>query len=126
GVVELRQRHPAVVSDVRGRGLMVAIELARPGETARPAESDDPSEAVRTGAGGHWLAERLVAEAFEHGLLVLPAGARSVRLSPPLTVSAGEVEVALEILEEALAAVERAALATPPDGPREEERADGH
>jgi acetylornithine/succinyldiaminopimelate/putrescine aminotransferase len=41
---------------------------------------------------------------FERGLLVLPTGARAIRLSPALTISADEVDVALELLDAACAA----------------------
>jgi acetylornithine/succinyldiaminopimelate/putrescine aminotransferase len=68
---------PGVVEG-RGAGLLLGIELARPG--------------------------RPVLEAcLERGLLVSLAGDHVVRLTPPLTVSVGEVEDALAILSEALA-----------------------
>ncbi|HZU15312.1 MAG TPA: acetyl ornithine aminotransferase family protein [Candidatus Dormibacteraeota bacterium] len=80
---ELAARHPATVSEARGRGLMAAIECRTPE-----------------------LARRVVAAAFERGLLVLPAGARAVRLTPALVVSGHEVDLALDLLEQALSALE--------------------
>jgi 4-aminobutyrate aminotransferase len=79
GLAPLRTSLPGVVREVRGRGLMLAVEFP----TAEIAE------AVQ------WAC-------FQRGLLVLECGASSIRLSPPLTVSAGEMAVALQILGEAV------------------------
>ena len=68
---------PGVV-EVRGGGLLLAAELERP-------------------------AAEVVAGAFERGLLVLTAGERVLRLTPPLNVSAEECEQALATLREACA-----------------------
>jgi 4-aminobutyrate aminotransferase len=78
GLVRLRERHPALLTDVRGRGLMLAVECAAPECAAAVIES-----------------------AFRRGLLTLSAGERAIRFSPALTVSRDEVAVALEILDEA-------------------------
>jgi 4-aminobutyrate aminotransferase len=83
GLRAIQARHPRVIVDVRGRGLMVAIELASAGAV----------EAVMQGA-------------FERGLLVLPTGSRAIRLCPPLVVSSDEVAVALAILEAVCAGVD--------------------
>jgi 4-aminobutyrate aminotransferase len=80
GLERLRDRHPGVLTDVRGMGLMLAIECATPER-----------------------AKRLIQAAFRRGLLVLPTGDRAIRFSPSLTVSAEEIEVALELLEAACA-----------------------
>ena len=79
----MQSRHPRVIAHVRGRGLMVAFELASPGNV----------EAIMKGA-------------FQRGLLVLPTGSRAIRLCPPLVVSADEVGVALAILESTCVAIE--------------------
>jgi 4-aminobutyrate aminotransferase len=75
GLVELAARHATLITDVRGKGLMVAFELA----SAKAANE-------------------VMQQAFVRGLLVLPTGARAIRLCPALTVSSDEVLVALEIL----------------------------
>jgi len=67
------------VSDVRGLGLMVALELKTPE-----------------------LAHRLVQSAFERGLLLLTAGTRAVRISPPLVLTEDEAATGLEIIASAL------------------------
>jgi acetylornithine/N-succinyldiaminopimelate aminotransferase len=61
----------------RGRGLLLAVDVDRP-------------------------AAEVVAEAFERGVLVCTAGERTVRLTPPLTISTGELEHGLAVLQEVL------------------------
>ena len=64
--------------DARGRGLLLAIDVDRPAAEA-------------------------VAAAFERGLLVCTAGERTIRLTPPLTITTDELSQALDILQEVLA-----------------------
>jgi 4-aminobutyrate aminotransferase len=78
----LSERYPGVVREVRGRGLMIGIEL----------DSHERAEAVELAC-------------LERGLLVLGAGRSAIRLSPPLTVTTEQVDVAVRILDEALGAV---------------------
>jgi 4-aminobutyrate aminotransferase len=85
------QSHP-LVGDVRGRGLMIGIELVKDKTTREPAAA---------------LRNRVETLAFERGLMVLGCGETSLRLSPPLIVSEQEATVALDILEEALTLVEK-------------------
>jgi len=80
------------VGDVRGRGLMIGIELVKDKATREPAAT---------------LRNRVETLAFERGLMVLGCGESSLRLSPPLIVNEQEATVALDILEEALTQVER-------------------
>ena len=78
GLREIAASHPEI-TDVRGLGLMLAIEL----KTAEDAG-------------------RLVQSAFERGLLLLTAGTRAVRISPPLVLSPEEAATGLELIEDAL------------------------
>jgi len=78
GLREIAASHDDV-TDVRGLGLMLALELRTPD-----------------------LAARLVQSAFERGLLLLTAGTRAVRVSPPLVLSPEEAATGLEILDQAL------------------------
>ena len=78
GLREIAQTHDQV-TDVRGLGLMVALEF----ETAEQAG-------------------QLVQKAFERGLLLLTAGARAVRISPPLILDHEEAATGLEIIASAL------------------------
>ena len=76
GLQELGNQHDSV-KEVRGAGLMIGIDTDRP---VKP----------------------LIAAARDHGLLILPAGETVLRLLPPLTVQAREVDQALEILDRIL------------------------
>jgi 4-aminobutyrate aminotransferase len=78
--------HP-IVGDVRGRGLMIGIEIVKDQKTREAAPI---------------LRDRIVDLAFERGLLILGCGETSLRLAPPLVVQQGEVDVALDILEECI------------------------
>ncbi len=82
GLSPLLERFPALVRDVRGKGLMIGIQF----------DSGDTAEAVQQ-------------QAFDHGLLVLEAGDDCVRMSPPLVVSQAEAETAIRIFSEAVAHV---------------------
>jgi 4-aminobutyrate aminotransferase len=81
----------ALVGDVRGRGLMIGVELVRDKETREPVTD---------------LRNRVEAVAFEKGLIILGCGETSIRLCPPLIVSEDEAMVGLDILEDALTQVE--------------------
>ena len=86
-----KQSHP-LVGDVRGRGLMIGVEIVKDKATREPAVE---------------LRNRIEMLAFERGLVVLGCGENSLRLSPALIVSKEEVTVALDILEEALTLAEK-------------------
>ena len=86
-----KQTH-ANVGDVRGRGLMIGIEIVKDKSTREPAAD---------------LRNRIETLAFEHGLIVLGCGETTLRMSPPLIVSKEEATVALDILEDALSMVEK-------------------
>jgi 4-aminobutyrate aminotransferase len=92
GLRELADRH-RVIGDVRGLGLMVAIELVRPGEG--DGRVPDPD-----------LTKRVQAEALARRLIVLTAGTyvNVIRIIPPLVTTADEVDHALGILDESLTA----------------------
>jgi 4-aminobutyrate aminotransferase len=86
-----KDTHP-MVGDVRGRGLMIGIELVKDKATREPATA---------------LRNRVEELAFERGLMILGCGETSIRLCPPLIVSEQEATVALDILEESLTLVEK-------------------
>ena len=75
------------IGDVRGMGLMVAVELVKNRETKEPAKE--------------WRAE-IIKAAFEKGLLLLGCGENSIRFCPALTVSAQEIDLCLSIFQEAI------------------------
>jgi 4-aminobutyrate aminotransferase len=88
-LLEMAQKHP-VIGEVRGRGLMLGIELVG------PKEEPDPEAAAR-----------LLEACRERGLLVGKGGikANSIRISPPMIVTREAAEEAAAILAEALAEV---------------------
>jgi 4-aminobutyrate aminotransferase len=86
GLRALMDKHP-LIGDVRGRGLMIGIELVR-------------DRATRERAGTE--RDAVVLSAFRRGLLVLGAGTNVIRLSPPLVLTRAEADTAVRILDEAL------------------------
>ena len=76
-----------IVGDVRGRGLMIGIELVKDKKSKTPAGD---------------LRDKVVELAFGHGCLFLGAGENSVRICPPLVISKAEADAGLDILEECI------------------------
>jgi len=75
------------VGDVRGRGLMIGVEMVKDKKSRAPAGE---------------LRDRIIALAFERGLLLLGCGESTLRLCPPLIVTQQETDIALDILEECI------------------------
>ena len=92
GLRALAARHPSI-GDVRGLGLMLALELVKPGEGDGRVPNPE-------------LTKRIQAEALERRLIVLTAGTyvNVIRVIPPLVTTREEVELALAILDESLTA----------------------
>jgi 4-aminobutyrate aminotransferase len=89
GVKALMNTH-AIIGDVRGRGLMIGVELVRDRQTKERATTER---------------DRVVHECFRRGLLVLGAGQNALRLSPPLVLTTAQADTAIGILDQALSAV---------------------
>jgi 4-aminobutyrate aminotransferase len=87
GVRELAERHD-VIGDVRGKGLMVGMELVK----SRATKEYNP-EASR----------RLVDTAFHQGLLLLGCGKSVIRLAPPLVIDEVDIDRGLNLLGEVMA-----------------------
>jgi 4-aminobutyrate aminotransferase len=85
----LKEKHP-LIGDVRGKGLMIGIELVKDRQTKERAVAER---------------DRLVDECFKRGLLVLGAGRNAVRLSPPLVLTKEQADTAIRIIDEALTAI---------------------
>jgi len=90
GLADLARRFPHLIAEVRGWGLINGLELT--------AETTVSSMDV-------------VRAAMAVGLLLVPAGAKVVRLVPPLIVTTAEVEQALVRLSQALSQVSRSVKA---------------
>jgi acetylornithine/N-succinyldiaminopimelate aminotransferase len=81
-LAELKDRHPTVIEDIRGEGLMIGIKTRVPNTD-------------------------FVAAAREERLLTIPAGDNVVRLLPPLIVTDAEVNEAIERLSRACSEMEQ-------------------
>jgi 4-aminobutyrate aminotransferase len=83
-----------LVGDVRGRGLMIGVEIVKDQKTKEY---------------GHDERDRIVELAFERGMLFLGCGPSTVRISPPLVVTREEADVAMDALEESIEIVGKGA-----------------
>jgi 4-aminobutyrate aminotransferase len=86
------QKRFHLIGDVRGKGLMIGIEMVRDKKTKEKAIEE--RNAVIQGC-------------FEKGLLILGCGENVIRFSPPLIITQREADIALTILEEVLKKVEK-------------------
>jgi 4-aminobutyrate aminotransferase len=84
------EQHP-IVGDVRGKGLMIGIEIVRDQKTKERAQD---------------FRNRLIQAAFHKGLLVLGAGYNSLRLAPPLMIDEDQAEFAVRTLDQIITEVE--------------------
>jgi 4-aminobutyrate aminotransferase len=85
---DLQTRHPQL-GDVRGRGLMIGLELVEDRQSRQPATR---------------LSLDLMTWALRHGLLILPEGTHGnvIGLSPPLTIGVDELDFCIEVLDQGL------------------------
>jgi 4-aminobutyrate aminotransferase len=95
GLVWLQRQHPEI-GDVRGLGLMVALDLVQDRERLTP----DPA-----------LRDEVVQTAFHKGLLLLGCGEAAIRFCPPLCITAEQIETALHILGSVLSSLKPARMA---------------
>jgi len=80
-LVELKEKH-AAMSDVRGLGLMIGVELAKT-DSARTPDSQ--------------LRDQVMRRSFEKGLLLLGCGESTIRFCPPLIITKAEADTAVDI-----------------------------
>jgi 4-aminobutyrate aminotransferase len=83
-----------IVGDVRGKGLMIGVEIVRDQKTKERAGD---------------LREAIVDRAFEKGLLLLGAGENTIRIAPPLVIDEEQAEFAARTLEECITEAEKSA-----------------
>jgi 4-aminobutyrate aminotransferase len=76
-----------LVGDVRGRGLMIGVELVKDKQTKEQASVER---------------DRVVELAFERGVLFLGCGPGTIRIAPPLITTKEQADVAVEVLEECI------------------------
>jgi 4-aminobutyrate aminotransferase len=80
-----------IVGDVRGKGLMIGVEIVRDRKTKERA---------------HDFRETIVDRAFAKGLLLLGAGENTIRIAPPLVIDEEQADFAARTLEECIQDVE--------------------
>ena len=95
GLRELQNKHP-LVGDVRGKGLMIGVELVRDRQTKERAPD---------------ARNALVQAMFRRGVLILGAGRNACRLAPPLVFTKAQADSLLRVMDEALTEVSAASRA---------------
>jgi len=85
---KLMQKHDCI-GDVRGLGMMIGVEFV----TDKQSNTPDPE-----------MRDRVEVACFERGLIILGAGTNAIRWSPPLILTKENVDVAIEIFDQAIAA----------------------
>jgi 4-aminobutyrate aminotransferase len=81
-------RKHKLVGDVRGRGLMLGVEIVKDKKTREYAANER---------------DRIIELAFERGVLFLGCGPSTIRIAPPLVVTKDEADVAVDVLDECIA-----------------------
>jgi 4-aminobutyrate aminotransferase len=76
-----------IVGDVRGRGLMIGVEIVKDQQTKEYGAAER---------------DRIVELAFDRGILFLGCGPSTIRIAPPLVVSRDEAEAAIDVLDECI------------------------
>jgi 4-aminobutyrate aminotransferase len=89
GIMALKERYP-LIGDVRGKGLMIGVELVRDRQTKVRAVEERNA---------------LVQALFRRGVLSLGAGRNALRLAPPLLLTMAQADSVLSVLDAALAEV---------------------
>lgn len=87
GLEALQKKYPDVISQIRGRGLILGLQLSSD-YTAKASE--------------------LITAARERGMLIITAGDGCLRFVPPLTITEDQIKTSLKILEQAFVAVTKA------------------
>ena len=85
---KLKKKHDCI-GDVRGMGLMLGVEFVTDKASNKPAPE---------------LRDKVEVACFERGLVILGAGINTIRWSPPLILTKENVDVAIEIFDQAIAA----------------------
>jgi 4-aminobutyrate aminotransferase len=82
----LMEKYP-LIGDVRGKGLMVGVELVRDRQTKERASTER---------------DRIVQAMFKRGVLILGAGRNALRFAPPLVINKAQIDSIVDIFEEAM------------------------
>ena len=85
-LLEMKEKYE-IIGDVRGKGLMIGIELVKDRRTKEFAREER---------------HKIIMNALAKGLMLLPAGTSVIRMCPSLTITKKEADKGLEIFEESL------------------------
>jgi 4-aminobutyrate aminotransferase len=91
GLNKLKEKYD-VIGDVRGLGMMLGVEFIKPADD-KGYMAPDPE-----------LRDRVEMACYQRGLIILGCGANTIRWSPPLVLTKENVDVALDIFDQAIAA----------------------
>ena len=83
---ELQERFTAI-GDVRGKGLMLAIDFVTDRASRRPDIA---------------FRDRVLADCFVHGLMLLPCGFSAIRFTPALVVDRAQIDQAIAVLDRSI------------------------
>jgi 4-aminobutyrate aminotransferase len=83
---EFGEKNP-MVGDVRGKGLMIGVELVEDKDSKKPAAEK---------------AREVMLRSWKRGVAVVTCGVSTLRLSPPLTIQREMLDAALDIVEDAV------------------------
>lgn len=83
--LEELKEHIEIVGDVRGKGLMIGIEIVENKENKRPSPK---------------ASSEIMMRAWKRGVAVITCGVSTVRIAPPLNITRELVDAALEIIED--------------------------
>jgi 4-aminobutyrate aminotransferase len=86
------QKTQPLIGDVRGKGLMIGVELVKSRKTREPAAE---------------AANKIAYEAFKKGLLLLPCGESVIRFAPPLVINRDQISMAVDIFSSILSRIEK-------------------
>jgi 4-aminobutyrate aminotransferase len=88
---EMKEEHP-LIGDVRGKGLMIGVELVKDRESQEYAKEET---------------NKVMVGCFKRGVALAKCGLSVIRMMPPLTITRPLIERSLDIFEESLTEIER-------------------
>ena len=94
-LLEMKERYE-IIGDVRGMGLFIGVEIVKDKKSKKRGEEE---------------AHKIIERCFKSGLLVITAGRNSLRVVPPLNITEDVLDEGLDVLEEAVSLVNKAAKA---------------
>jgi 4-aminobutyrate aminotransferase len=78
----------AVIGEIRGKGLMIGMELVTDAASKTPAKE---------------LCDAIITRAYHNGLILLSCGQSTVRFMPPLMIRESDVDEAVDLLDHSMA-----------------------